>query len=176
MQANMWQRFFVLILWEVFRPPQLSWTSGDLPICKYKIIIFILPFRLMVRMLQMATEPRGLCKPGIPFCLRVAEIPGVCPSQCCGCILQLFLCAGRAGSEAAAPVCVPAHPGMPIAHTVSAGNPALLLLCPTETPHPQSQVHRLSHVQEPPNIGVASESVEYSCPDLDPLTRPMGLL
>lgn len=45
MQASVWQRLFILTLWEVFRPPQLSWTSVDLPIYKYKNIIFILPFQ-----------------------------------------------------------------------------------------------------------------------------------
>lgn len=145
MQANVWRRFLILTLWEVFRSPQRSWISADLPISKYKSIFFILPFRLMVRMLQVAAEPRGLCKPGIPFCLRVAETPGVglsvCPSQSHGCIPQVFPCAGRAGGGAAAPVCVRAHPGMPKPRTASADNPALLLPSPgpvwgsLQTPH-----------------------------------------
>lgn len=120
MQADVWQRFLISNLWELFRPPRLSWTPADLPICKYKIsVIFILPFRLMVRMLQVTAEPGDLCKPGIPSCLRVAETPEVCPSQSHGCILQLLLCAGRAGSEAAAPVCVRAQPSGCPYHTQS---------------------------------------------------------
>ncbi|XP_063277337.1 uncharacterized protein LOC134563383 [Prinia subflava] len=61
---------------------------------------------------QMATEPRGLCKPEIPFCLRVAEPPGLSlrvprmpPAAVPPC--------RRAGSGAAAPVCVRAHSGCP---------------------------------------------------------------
>lgn len=168
----MWQRFFVLTLWEVFRPPQLSWTSVDLPIFKYKNIIFILPFRLMVRMLQVATEPRGLCKPGIPFCLRPVGNPVVRSCQCHGCILQLFLsregwqrgCSSWLCTSKTSPGCP--HHIQPVQTTqpgCSSPGPGLGL--PTQTPQPQSQGHKLSHIHGPANIGVAPSP-------LIPLPRP----
>lgn len=149
----MWQRFFVLTPWEVFRPPQLSWTSVDLPIYKYKNIIFILPFRLMVRMLQVATEPRGLCKPGIPFCLRVVENPGVRSSQCHGCILQLFLsregwqrgCGSWLCTSTTPPGC-PHHIQSVQTTQPCCSSPGSGLGLPTETPQLQSQGHKLSHI------------------------------
>lgn len=172
MQANIWQTFFILTLRKFLS--HLDFPGHDLPICKYKNhISFTLPLRLMVRVLQVAAESRGLCNLEILLPFPAAEIPEVSPSQshgcihCCSClqngpVARLSWC--RVCVRACVYVHACVHAPIYTTCTVSADSPVWVLLSvwsrlgfPADTPHPQSQVHKHDDIHGPSNISMASK-------------------